>query len=227
MPLPFPNIPLVPGVPPIPRLPGSHNVLISLGVDALTSLLWQSTIAPPVWGVFDSNGNQVVNPDSVIDFESRAEWQLSSFPVQRGAFKSYNKVVVPPEYTVRMSKGGSASDRANFLAQIDAIAGDTNLYTIMTPEQSYLNCNISRRQIIRQGVSGAFFLMVDLFFVTVNQTTAQYNQLPTIALPSGLTLPSLTNAQDPTAQPAQNQGTVYPQPVDSQTATAIAQAYGA
>ena len=101
MSLPFPNVPFFPGVPDLPRLPGRANIPLTLGIDALASLLWQATFAPPQWGVFNSSGNLVIAPDSVVDFEARSEWQVSSFPVQKGAFASYNKVIVPPEYVTK------------------------------------------------------------------------------------------------------------------------------
>lgn len=212
MSLPYPNVPNLPGVPQLPRRAGTviPELIIAAGEQALFSSLWQATQAPPAWGVFDSSNNQVIDPDSVVDFGNRNEWEVSSFPVQRGGFASYNKVVVPFETSVRMTKGGTQNDRLTFLQQIANIAGDTNLYSVMTPEWSYLNCNVTRYEVTRRGAAGAFFLDVDLFFIQINQVEGNQGQT--------------TNAQDPTALPANNLGNVQVQPIDPQTALAAAPA---
>lgn len=211
---PFPNVPVLPGVPQLVRsllFPASPAP--TLGTPAATDTLWQSANATPVWGIFDSTGaTQVVTPDSVLDFDNRNEWRVSNFPVQQGGFGTYNKVIVPFEVSVRMSKGGALADRTAFLQQIAAIAGDTNLYTILTPEKSYQNCNVTRYEVTRRGTSGAggpsgaFFLTeVDVFFIQIIQVTAQYST----------TAVGTQNAQEPQAQPAINNGSTQAQPVNS------------
>jgi hypothetical protein len=276
MSLPFPNVPNLPGVPSIPRSPSlTPDEITTLGVDAIVSSLWQATQAPPQWGIYDAKGKQIVNPDSVVDFSNRNEWQVSSYPVQQGTFATYNKVQVPFECMVRMTKGGASSSvtgplgnllgalatqsqaltqaqaditqinaltngnilqgiiggnssdgaaaRAAFLNQIAAIAASTNLFQILTPEWLYTNCNVTRYEVTRRGAAGAFFLDVDVYFIQVIQTTSQYAQTLT---PVGTDLnlgplPTLSFAQDPTAQPATNSGNVQPQSVGSQTQAAV------
>ena len=220
MSLPFPNVPDLPGVPAVPRPPGYVNTVLALASNQITSLLGQSAQVQTTWGIFDSNGNQVVTPDSVVDFDNRNEWEVSSFPVQQGAFASYNKVIVPFEVSVRMTKGGTQDDRTMFLQQIAGIAGDTNLYTIMTPEQTYQNVNITRYENTRRGAGGAFFLDVDVYFIQINQVTAQYQSSSSPQNTNGT-----SNATDPTAQPAVNSGNVQPQTPDSQTESAVDAGY--
>jgi hypothetical protein len=200
---PFPLVPQLPGVPQLARsLLFPPPALPSVGSSAPPGVLWHAVLSTPVWGVFNANGEQVITPDSVIDFENRNEWRVSNYPVQSGGFASYNKVVVPAENSLRMTKGGTKADRAAFIAQIDAIAGDTNLYTILTPEKSYQNCNLMRYEITRRGVSGAFFLTeVDIFFTTINQVAVQFSTTGTNSTPT-------PNASQPSALPSTNQGTV-------------------
>jgi len=211
MSLPFPDVPNLPGVPPLPRSPGfTQSEQLTLGVDAISNLLWHAAQQPPSWGIFSgSDTTPVLTADSIIDFAARSLWDVASFPVQQGGFASYNKVIVPAEYSVRMTKGGTQTDRQNFLAQIAAIAGDTNLYTILTPEVSYQNCNVTRYEVTRRGAAGAYFLDVDVYFITINQASAQYQS-------------ATQNALDATAQPATNTGTVQPIDVDAASAAAIA-----
>jgi hypothetical protein len=106
--LPFPNVPSLPGVPQVPRSAAfTPTEVTTLGVDAISSKLWEASQAPAQWGIFTTDlSRQIVTPDSVVDFNVRPQWEVSTFPVQDGTFASYNKVKVPAEYVVRMTKGG-------------------------------------------------------------------------------------------------------------------------
>jgi len=216
MPLPYPNVPNLPGVPQVPRAPGvAPSSGPALASPAAQGTLWQSSQTAPLWGIFDANGNQVVAPDSVYNFSYSKNYDVPTFPVQSGSvtaptgFADYNKVELPFETSVRMTKGGSEADRAAFLKQLDLVAASLSLYTIMTPEKSYPNATITQLQVSRRGADGAYFLAeVDVDFTQVMQTTAQYTSTG---------LPNTANAADPTAQPSTAQGNVNPQTIAPQT----------
>lgn len=199
---PFPFVPALSGVPQLVRsaLNQPPNT-VSLGTGALQQQLAaaQQNVFP--WGVYDDQGNQTLKPDSILNLDNRNEWKLSDYPVQVGSFASYNKVIVPFEVSLRFSKGGDLGSRAAFLKSIDDIAGDTNLYSIVTPERTYLNVNITRYEVTRRGAEGAYFLCeVDVFFRQILQVTPQYSS----------TAANTSNAQNPAAVPPVNQGTLQP-----------------
>ena len=201
---PFPNVPSLPGVPQLARsllFPASSPPTI--GTQANQGALWQSTQAAPTWGVFDANGTLVVVPDSFQEFGWRKENRVPNFPIQNGQFASYNRVGLPFESSVTMSKGGDLASRTAFLQQVDTLIAQSNinLYTIRTPEKSYVDVTVSRAELSRRGSGNAFFFDVELFFVEVDQVDAQYStaQTPT------------TNAQEPSAVPPVNQGLNNPQ----------------
>lgn len=197
----FPLVPLLPGVPqlvrsvlfPPPALPtiGAQN----------QGALWSSSQLGPVWGIFDKNNRKVLAPDSTLNFNQRKEWSIPDFPIQRGSYATYNKVQIPGDYTERFSKGGSLSDRTAFLKTIDDIAGDLNLYSIVTPERTYIECNIRAYEVTRRDKNAAYFLDdVDIHFREIRQVTAQYSA----------TSASTANAKNPAAVPAVNLGNVQP-----------------
>lgn len=213
----FPNVPFLLGVPQLVRAALFQPAnTVTLGAQAQHNL-WVSSQVAPSWGVFDSNGNKVIDPDNVFAFSDRAEWRESDYPVQRGTFASFNKVVVPFEDTLRMTKGGSLSDRQKFLKSIDDIAGDTNLYQIRTPEKTYLNMNILRRELLRRSSEGAYFLEVDIFFRNIIEQTPQYSTAAA----------NTANAQNPPALPTVNQGNVQAVPLTSAQSSTAAQAANA
>jgi hypothetical protein len=215
---PFPNVPALPGVPQLARsllLPAAAPPTI--GTQATSGALWQSTQSAPVWGIFDSDNNQVVNPDSVLDFGWRQEIHVSKFPIQAGQFANYNRVFVPFESSVVLTKGGALADRTAFLQEIDAIAApnNINLYTIRTPEKSYQNVSVTRAELSRREAKAAYWFDVEVFFVQIAQVDAQYSS----------TSAATPNASVPSAIPSANQGQTQaqtpPQAVQTSALAAI------
>jgi hypothetical protein len=237
----FPNVPRLPGVPQLNRslqFPAGPPPQLG-GVIALGRLLL-AFLSPPLWGIYrdtsadpvgtsadidpdtglpfpevtvNSSNPAVVVPDSFREFSYRSEYAVSDFPVEQGGFASYNKVAAPYEIMVRMTKGGSLKNRTDFLNSIERIAGDTNLYKIVTPERTYLQVNITRFEVARREAPGAYFLSeVDLFFREIRQVQSQYSVSAT----------NTQNALAPGAQPTVNTGTVQPLPVPGNIAAAVA-----
>jgi hypothetical protein len=129
----------VPGLPPLPASVNIIDTATLLVADAVSLFFGPS--AGPQWGIF-LDGVPVVVSDNVTAFSFKKSSRISKYPQAQGAFASYNKVTVPFEPKIRFSTGGSVADKANFIASIDAISGDLNLYTVITPEVSYPSCNV-------------------------------------------------------------------------------------
>lgn len=204
---PFPDVPSFPGVPLLAR---SAIILdreiVSLIPQPAQDPLPQPPKTAPVWGVFTTDGTkQVITPDSVYDFDYRGEYRISDYPTQQGGFATYNKVYQPFETYVRLTKGKTTADRQQFLKDCEAVLASLDLYTIITPERSYLGCNCTRMEVSRKGVQGAFFVEVDLYFRQVLQVTPQYST----------TAAATQNAQVPAAQPVTNLGAVQPAAIPS------------
>lgn len=217
--IPFPNVPNLPGVPQVARaVNGALNAALPvLGTAAALGSLWRALFVSPKWGIYkqvppptpDTDGittvtvqsklTPVVTPDSILDFGYSNEYEISDYPLEEGSFTNYNKVSNPYEASVRMAKGGSESDRREFLAQIDQVLASLDLYYILTPEKTYVNANPYRQEMTRRGAGGAFYLSeVDLYFKEVRTSTPVYTNTST----------GTQNAQDPSAVPVDNVGAV-------------------
>lgn len=195
---------LLPGVPQLPPS-AAVPVLITIASEIVSALLWKANAVPPAWGVFSLSGQQLLFPDSVLEFTNRREFEISNYPVQDGSFASYNKVTRPFEVQLRFSKGGTQSDRTQFLQDLDNLAQALTLVYVNTPERLYLNLNLVRYEITRRGAKGAYFLTeVDAYFEQVIQVQAQYTSTA-VQLPSG----------PDSAQPTSNVGAVQPQAAPS------------
>lgn len=194
----YPDVPNASGVPQVLR-EVTNTVAPVLGAAAGISQLVRSFTSKPVWGIYKpeetarvestdpdtgevtftstkvvAKRTPVVTPDSITEFGNQAEWSVTSAPTQNGSFADYNRVAVPSETHVRMTKGGSEADRYLFIKQIEAL-NSTQLYDIVTPEKTYSNRNITRFEITRRGEKGAFWLSeVDLYFREIRVVTSAY-----------------------------------------------------
>lgn len=218
----FPNVPKLPGVPQLSRslqFPAAPAAGVGLGL--ALGRLWQAVFAQPQWAIYKANKpvkaseadalptvtivaqrTPVVVPDSFGEFSYRNEWAVSDFPVQDGAFASYNKVAQPYEIVLRLYKGGSKEARKRFLDSIEKIAGTIEFYDILTPERTYLNVNVTRFEVMRRGEKGAYFLSeVDVYFREIREVSATYTN----------TASTTENAQDPSAASVLNNGVVQAQ----------------
>jgi hypothetical protein len=146
----------------------------------------------PQWGIF-SGGSSVIAADSVASLEYKQDWAICDYPVERGAFETYNKVQVPFMSRVRFMAGGAEGNRAALLSSIAAIAGDFNLYDVATPETTYINVNVSHYDYHRTATNGVGLLVVDVWLQEVR-----------VAIQSGASVASVSGA------PQVNGGSLQP-----------------
>ncbi len=184
----------------VPRVPGVPSVLFASSVGQVLSFLTQDAVGiftgiaqQQPWGIY-LGGAPVVLADNVVSFDFRKQWAISDYPVEQGAFASYNKVFIPFDGRFRFTAGGSDSNRQALLDSIDAIAGDLNLYTIVTPIAIYPNVNITHYDYSQTATNGVGLLSVDVWTEEVRETSAL----------------SMSNTASPTAASQVNGGTVQP-----------------
>ena len=184
------DIPNVDGVPSLASYAANDIVLL---VEDLFSLIFGSS--EPQWGIF-LDGEAVIAADSTISFEYKQDTPVSDYPVEDGGFQSYDKVQLPGDIRMRFTAGGSVSNRANFLASIDAVMNTTDLYDVLTPEQVYLGYNFSHRDINKRTASnGVGLIAVDLWLTEIRVTSTA----------------TFTNTQQPGDSGQQNTGNQQPQ----------------
>jgi hypothetical protein len=226
----FPNVPQLPGVPQLVRASTAVQTAILPVVNAgiAAARLVAALTSKPKWMIKRSKSAEapvvvepeieedgvlpeavvtapaapLITPDSFLRIGFNNEWDLPSAPLQGGSFATYNKVNNPFDVILRIVKGGSVEDRTRFLDDLATLGNSLQLVDIVTPERTYLNCNITSVQLVREGGEGAyFFAEVDVSFREIRQVEAQYST-------AGQTT---ATAKNPAALPAVNQGTVQPQ----------------
>lgn len=193
----FPNVPDVPGVPPLLRDPfGITQAVTLLARDVLSAL---GFFFGPQWGLFQ-NGFPVIVADSVLEVSYKQNWALATFQIEQGGFETYDKVELPFESTLRFASGGSDAVREVLLDSIAAIAGNLELYDVVTPEKVYVGVNVNHYDFKRHdGRVG--LLTVDVFVMEVRVgSEAQFTSTKT---PSGSDAVNSGTVQTTEPTPAQ------------------------
>lgn len=204
----FPLVPLTAGVPSVNRDAANSNLPTVDPVTGDSPAVVQASSQTSQWGIFTSEGANVLNPDSVFALDDfMHEFRLSTFPIEQGSFGTYNKVATPFEGRFVFNKSGPLNDRTAFLQTLEKVVADTNLYVLATPELSYPNINIPRYRLRRRSDQGFQLISVEVSVQEIRVAAA----------------PAFSNTQDPTAGAAVTTGAVQPTtPTTAQVAQAQA-----
>lgn len=215
--------PTVPNVPGVPALFGVALPPVALPALLTGDLLTISGfLAQRQWGIYSAAGAPILTVDAVASVEYARDYHISDYPQEQGAFMSYNKVQVPYQGKVGFLVG---LNRAAFLAGIEAQVASLGLVTLVTPEKSYPNANLTHYGFRRVARNGQTLILVEVWCeevrvtgqtqtsqaqATNGQTTGDNGQVqptpttaqptnPTSGLPNLVTPPPSTAVADPTA----------------------------
>lgn len=200
--IPYPNVPNLPGVPALSR---SNNAqFVAAGLTILGEILPLGLFGQK-WGIVANGGSAALTPDSFIDFEYREEAKIPIYPLQNGAFQSYNKVGLP--YDIRLTvtcSGNGKMSKGAFIQGIDKLLTSLTLVDIVTPDATYKNTNLIHVDYRREATNGATLLIAQLWFQWVRIVS---NPTVPTAQPSGT--PSSSFGQlSPTSVPSGNFGSL-------------------
>lgn len=202
------SVPNLPGVPPL----ASYAPPVGLDAILLTSDMAQLPGASPSqWGLF-LNGAPVVVADNVVNMSFKQEYAVADYPVEQGAFASYDKVTIPFEFRLRFSAGGSVENRAALLASAQTVAADkTNFYTAVTPEATYPSVTVSHIDYARAATNGVGLIQLDVWCLN-------------IVVPGSVNFQSTA---EPSGASPENDGTVQTTPATSSQASVVGAGIGA
>lgn len=198
--IPYPNVPNVPGVPVLLRsltVPTPGALLNLAAAGAL-----QSIFGAKVWGVFAADGKLALEPDSFVAIDYSNENVVSNYPMEAGAFSSYNKSANPYLCNIVMTIGADKAGRTSFLAKLEKLAAGLDLLSLVTPEATYINANLQGFNYKRTSQNGLSLITVDLRFVQIRLTAQSVSRN--------------SNASDPSGRDADDLGQLQIEPNDSQ-----------
>ncbi len=188
--IPYPSVPMYPGVPPIPRN-SADNTNITFALPSPRSVAGSPE---PIWGIFDAAGNPIYTPTeggtlSVFSFGFERSMGVSDFPVEAlpgstngSGFASYNKVYQPANPILTMALSGTEGEKTAFLAAVDLACQTTQLYNVWTPDAIYSSAGgaytVNQYNYRRSAIQGATMLMVEISLMQVKQVTSSLSNVP-------------------------------------------------
>lgn len=200
--IPFPSVPALPGVPALPRSP-KFPPAIKSALGLAQSAILRALQIQTRWGIFDKSGKALGDPSkiggliggiiesagigstlSTSVFDYLKETKISDFPIEKGGFANYNKVEMAASPIVTLALSGSENDRRTFLGEIEKATKSTDLYSVVTPEVTYLEYSIERYSYSRRSSKGATLLIVEITLKEIRQVSSQYKQASKTAIDS-------------------------------------------
>ena len=159
------GVPNLPGVPPLAA--ASYSIASALNLLTSDAPGVYNGAQAAQWGIF-LGGSPVVTADTVSSFSYKQEWAVSDYPMEQGAFASYDKVQIPYDIRIRFTAGGSSANKTALLKSIQNIAPGTTIYSAITPEATYSSVTVSHLDYIRTAQNGVGLLQVDVWCINVN-----------------------------------------------------------
>lgn len=221
------NVPQVPsfslgtslGLPPLPNLAnfiGQQTTEVSSDL-ASTDDISGASDTKKVWGITDAEtGESIIEADSVLSFEYKNSYKISTYPQENGAFQAYNKVKEPFDIRLKFSIGVSVAARSGLLKQAEDGLQSTTLYIVVTPEARYPNANIQNINYQRTTRNGAAMIILEVWLTEIRQVTTGVNT-------SNTPLPAW-QVQSPSDADPEMIGSIQPQDVSIAAAAAVCSA---
>lgn len=170
----------------------------------------------PLWGIFTPDGEPALTGDSTLAFEVDQDSSVTNYPIEDGGFESYNKVQVPFRVKFTFTKGGTTSDRANFLKKLDDLQASLDQFVGLTPEIAYPNLTIDHYDLRRSSKAGVTLLTVDVWCQEIRTAAS----IQAASGSPGVT--QITTSQDPESDDAVNSGPVQAAAPSQQSLTPAA-----
>jgi hypothetical protein len=130
----------------------------------------------PTWGVYEPGTTvKAFDVSSVAELGIGGESAVSDYPIEDGSFTTYNKIIMPNGFSIRMTRDGSESLRAAFLKWLEFSKNNPVVYDILCPENVYTNATMRSYRINRTASSGAGMIVADCIFQEIRELPAQYS----------------------------------------------------
>ena len=162
------------GIPNLLRNAPTAIVLTLLG--NLVSSLNDFFNPAPLWGIFlPGTTTYATEVSSVQEVNVAGETSVSNYPLEDGTFSTYNKILLPNTYAIRLVRDGSETQRGALLQWLQASLGSLDLFDVLTPEAGYSNVTLKSYRIMRTREAGAAMIVADCIFQEIRQIPAVYS----------------------------------------------------
>jgi len=164
------------GLPSLPKIAGGKAILNTI-LSRVQSSLWQLFGLEPVWGIYEAGSSVLlaVQKDSVLEMTVSEESSVPDYRIQTGGFATYNKIAQPFEIPIRITKGGSSTERDTLITFLKTAVKQAKVYDILMPECVWANVTLTRYSIERsREKSGDDLIIADCWFREIREAPTQY-----------------------------------------------------
>lgn len=159
----MPNVPNVPGV---PALTSYLAEGISLLVGDLVSLVGGSGSGYDI----QLDGESAFDFDSIKRLSFQQEYAVADYKVEPGSFVSYDKVQEPAAIQLRCTSEGNLAAMSTLISEIQEAVDGTDLFDILTPQQTYTSYNPTRWRYEQTATDGVGMLIADITFIQIRES---------------------------------------------------------
>lgn len=155
-----------------------------------------------LWAIYATGTSEaVIVPDTVKSFAYRGEARISDYPIEQGAFASFNKVQIPYDIRAVLVCDGRKMDQGDFMTKLEQMKNSTDLFDIATPEVMYLKASLVHYDFRREARSGVTMITADCWFEEIREAATSTYTVSQTGVPN-------INSNSPAAATPQNAGTV-------------------
>jgi hypothetical protein len=153
------------------------------------------------WTIMSEDGGSAIAFTSFIGMRVNSDGSASSYPVEEGAFASYNKMQAPIEITVNLGKSGEAYDIESTIQVIEKYKQEATKLSVVTPTMFYESMTLESYSYSHRRDNGARILLVELRLKEVKEVTTQTTDVDAGGSSSGK-----SNNRNPTSNGTTNTG---------------------
>lgn len=158
------------------------------------------------WTLLSEGGGQLVQFSSLLDIDILNEGQALSYPVEEGAFMTYNKVQSPLDIRVTLAKMGLPFEFADILKTLDKYQAEALKLSAVTPSAYFDSLTLQSYSHRHESRQNANMLTVELHLVEVREVESQTSNVE-VSSPKNPTSAGKVNTGKKQAQTGTSTGT--------------------
>lgn len=130
-----------------------------------------------IYAILDAQtAQQVFDYDTFIQLKVSAKTKVSTFPVENGAFVSYNKASAPYDLKVEIAVSDLADRRHQLIVDLDREKAGVRLFNITSADATYLNYTLEGYSLSFSRKGGWGIVVASLEFVEVREVSTAYGK---------------------------------------------------
>lgn len=127
------------------------------------------------WAICNADDlSDAVEFTAFMNMDYSGECKIISSPVEEGGFVSYNRTSAPAAIGLQVAIKGTPDDLMDALVNLEVMMEQTDLLTLITPDNVYQDYNMVKLQYSRKPEDGLDVAYIDIGLEEVRQVESKY-----------------------------------------------------